>query len=263
MALVGAALLSGCAARSKAFTHADLEACGPADGRAQALRVVSYNIKSGLESSLDQVGEVLAGLSPDVVALQEVDVGVARTKRVDQARALGERLGMRHVFAGAIKREGGDYGVALLSRLPITRAGRIELSAGFAYEPRVAIDASLCLNGREVRVVSVHADVFPWAAEENTKVLAQEIRTAVGGGILLAGDLNATPREATPDVLAGIGLIDVLRRTAEGPTFRGSDRRLDYIMADKVLDLTVAGGGRVDSPASDHLPVFVDFTPAQ
>jgi len=188
----------GCASPSKAFVVPSLETCPPAaPGQTpDQLKVVSFNIRSGLSSSIDQVADVLKDLDADVIAVQEVDVGVKRTHREDQAAILGERLGMKHLFAGAIKREGGDYGVALLTRLPVTRAERIELSASWAFEPRVAIDASVCHHGEEVRIIAVHADVLPWAGAANTRDLAKLLKGATGK-IVLAGDLNATPKDET------------------------------------------------------------------
>lgn len=254
------AVVSACAPASGAFVTSSLEACDPATGTpTRALRVVSFNIRAGLSSSLEAVGEVIAGLEPDVVALQEVDVGVERTGRVDQPAVLAERLGMQRVFAGAIKREGGDYGVALLSRFPITRAERVELRDGSALEPRVAIDASVCVNGSEVRVVSVHADMWPWAAEANTKALAEALKARSLKPAIIAGDLNATPQEGAVGALLGVGLIDVLRARDEGRTFLGSSRRIDYILADDGLDLRVTAAGRVEAEVSDHVPVFAEF----
>lgn len=258
--LAALALGTGCAARSKAFIFPELAPCDPGSGPTERLRVVSFNIKSGLLSSMEKVGAVLAELRPDVVALQEVDVGVSRTERVDQARVLAERLGMQYVFAGAIVRGGGDYGVALLSRLPITRAERVDLSASVAFEPRVAIDATVCANGEPVRVVTVHADVFPWSSAANSRALARALGPMGEAKVIVAGDLNATPQEESPRLFVNAGLVDVLGAHRVGATFRGTSRRLDYILVDPPLDLGVAEAGALESDASDHIPVYAEFT---
>lgn len=254
-----AATLVGCAAPSTAFVRPPLEACPTREGEARALRVVSFNIRAGLSSSLEAVGDVIAQLEPDVVALQEVDVGVARTGKVDQAAVLAARLGMKRVFAGSIQREGGDYGVAMLSRLPITRAERVDLKDRMAWEPRVAIDASVCVNGQEVRVVTVHADMLPWAAAANSRRLARKLEERSMKPAIIAGDLNATPGEDAPRAFADTGFVDVLKTRAEGRTFLGSNRRIDYILTDEGLDLGVAEAGRVETEVSDHVPVYAEF----
>jgi endonuclease/exonuclease/phosphatase family metal-dependent hydrolase len=222
------------------------------------LRVVSFNIRAALSSSLDEIAGVLESIDADVVALQEVDVGVARTHRENQPRVLAEKLGYRYAFAAAIRREGGHYGVALLSRRPFSYARRLELRSSAAFEPRVAIDAGVCTGGKEVRVIAVHADVFPWSAAANARSLAHSVEQSVGKGVVLAGDLNATPGEEGPRTLKSTGLRDLLGMFDEGPTFLdGKGHRLDYIFTDSALGERPFAG-RVDVRVSDHIPVFAD-----
>ncbi|HYG26664.1 MAG TPA: endonuclease/exonuclease/phosphatase family protein, partial [Caulobacteraceae bacterium] len=63
------------------------------------LRLMTYNVHRcvGTDRDLDveRVAEVIADCQPDIVALQELDVGRARTRGVDQAHRLAELLGMR------------------------------------------------------------------------------------------------------------------------------------------------------------------------
>ncbi len=87
------------------------------------LRVAAYNIKhcQGMDGvvDLDRVAAVLRALDADAVTLQEIDRGVERTGGVDQAARLGELLGMESVFGDFMPYQGGEYGMAVLSRLPI------------------------------------------------------------------------------------------------------------------------------------------------
>ncbi|MEO6120960.1 MAG: endonuclease/exonuclease/phosphatase family protein, partial [Acidimicrobiales bacterium] len=63
----------------------------------------------------------LAGWRPDVLALQEVDVGVARSGRVDQATEVARAAGMTVAFGAACRRGiRGRYGNALLVRGEVT-----------------------------------------------------------------------------------------------------------------------------------------------
>ena len=95
------------------------------------LTLMSYNIKVGswTAGGLEAVAAVIAGVNPDIVALQEVDRGMARTGHVDQAAWLSERLGYHAVFApasggAAFGVEYGEYGIAMLSRRPIMEHDR-------------------------------------------------------------------------------------------------------------------------------------------
>ncbi len=220
-----------------------------------ALRLASYNVKSGLESSLDRVAEQLRAIDPDVVALQEVDVGVDRTGRIDEAAELGARLGMTPVFAATIDRGGGAYGIAMLSRVPIQSSQRVELRAFGTYEPRVAIDAELCMGTHPIRFIAVHADFINPTA--NLEVLARHIAPYVGSGVVVAGDLNAGPKDAGPKHLVSRGLVDLFHLD-ERFTFWPAKTRVDYVFADMPIARHVAKLEVGDDKASDHFPIWAD-----
>ena len=63
------------------------------------LRVLCYNIHygQGTDGQYDvaRLAEVIKKQNPDLVALQEVDVGVERSGRVHQAQRLAELTGMK------------------------------------------------------------------------------------------------------------------------------------------------------------------------
>jgi endonuclease/exonuclease/phosphatase family metal-dependent hydrolase len=66
----------------------------------------------------EQVAGVIDELSPDLLALQEVDVGIPRTQHQDQAKILGKMLGMNYKFFPVVKNGAQKYGLAILSRFP-------------------------------------------------------------------------------------------------------------------------------------------------
>src|SRR5579863_5352751 len=103
-----------------------------------AVKIGSYNIQRGigldLRRDIGRTADVLAELDCDVVGLQEVVVrdGEARD---DQARYLADRLGMDVVIGATRPHNGGLYGNAVLTRLPILRVERFDLTIG-SREPR-------------------------------------------------------------------------------------------------------------------------------
>ncbi len=256
LALVAIATSAACAAPDNTFIAPDLSACDGATPPDQ-LRIVTWNIRATRSSSLDAVGDVLAHLDADIVALQEVDRDTARDGRVDQAAELANRLGMQHAYAAAREEGGGDFGVALLSRLPFADATPIQLPGDNALERRVALDAGLCFGDHNLRTVTLHADVFPWAGEENARFLAHHIEESAGEGVVVAGDLNASPLDAAVDSFLDLGMKDVIKDFDEAPTF--SDRRIDYVLIDEPLETTVVGGHVEDTDASDHRPLVIDL----
>lgn len=254
--------LTGCAQRADTFRAPPLSPCAEGEAPLGPLRVASYNIRAGLSSSLEDIARDLEALDADVVALQEVDRESERSGGIDQAAWLGERLGMDRVYAAAREEPGGDFGVALLSRLPLSEAERIELEGGvFSLEPRVAVLGAVCTKGGPVRIVGVHADILPWASEAQARALSVRIHEHVGEGVVLAGDLNATPEWSAPRILTTLGLVDVFTRFGAPPTFTGDPfgRRIDYLLLDAPLAAAATDARVLESRASDHLPLFVDL----
>ena len=91
----------------------------------KTFRLMTYNVHRcvGTDRKLDveRVAEVIAAERPDVVALQELDVGRARTQSVDQAHRLAELLKMSFHFHPAMAVEEELYGDAILTALPERR----------------------------------------------------------------------------------------------------------------------------------------------
>src|ERR1700761_7687039 len=86
------------------------------------VRLLTYNVHRcvGTDRRLDvgRIAEVIAAQAPDIVALQEVDVGRARTGGVGQAHRIATRLGTACRFTAALTVEGEQYGDAVLTALP-------------------------------------------------------------------------------------------------------------------------------------------------
>ena len=221
------------------------------------VRVVSFNILHGQRADgsgvvdLPRLCRSAAALEPDVLALQEVDVGVPRSGRKDQAAAVGEATGLSVVFGKAARVGGiGKYGNALLARGPITDVDRVALpKAHRNNEPRAAIVASV--DG--IRVCATHLSIHrPEVHHQLTAVV--ELLVARPGPHVLVGDLNLLPEEVAPVVeRVGLTLAD---ETA--PTFpRGDPRiRIDHVAVSR--DLRVADVRVVATESSDHCALVVE-----
>jgi len=243
---------AGCNHGSKVFDAPEVADCGgpPVSG----LRLVTWNIRWAVESSLDRIVEVLSSQGADVIALQEVDRVTPRSDGVDQAEEIARRLGMTSTFAAARSEGTGDFGIAILSKLPFIGAERRELPGGFAFEPRVALDGRVCVGpGESVRVATVHADIYPWSRQENLRSLARTTADSVGGGVIIAGDFNDTPDGPSTRLFEAGGLMRA--NSPVQPTFATSV--IDHVFVDEAM--VIADTTVVDSDASDHRPVVVDL----
>jgi len=132
----------------------------PDDAGALAqLRVASYNIHScvGIDRRCrpNRIAEVLRELDCHVVALQEVDNRPGSEEDSMQLDYLSTALQMACIPGLRIVRHTGEYGNALLTRLPIVSVQRHDLSYS-RYEPRGALDVTLELAGRQLRIIATH-----------------------------------------------------------------------------------------------------------
>ncbi len=244
------AALAGCADPSGMMVEPQTYAasCGGNAALDRPLKIANYNIKSGMWSTFDDVAAVIEELDADIIALEEVDNGLARSDRVDQSAALAERIGAERIFAGAWEKDGGAYGIALLSRVPVLQSERFELPEASGFEPRVGIDARVCAGDRELRVVASHADFLPWSAKAHAEALGERIEG--DDDVVLAGDFNIPPEHESIVGIVAKGFKDVIGEFTSAPTF--ADSRIDYVMTDR----KVSEAHVVESDASDHRPVF-------
>lgn len=228
-----------------------------------ALRLMTYNIRHGRGADqkvdLGRIAAVIASCAPDVVALQEVDVGRARSGGEHQAEALARRLGLTHVqFAACVTHGACEfYGIATLSRLPIAAARQLPLPAGPASEPRSALLTRLSWGTGLLDVVNTHLSLR--GAERAAQVGAL-IEAFADRDLVVAGDLNCTPYGGPYRQLAA-HLPRAARRVRTWPA------RLPVVQLDHVLyrgGLAVTEAHAVTSGparrASDHLPIAAAFT---
>jgi endonuclease/exonuclease/phosphatase family metal-dependent hydrolase len=243
-----------------------------------SFRVMTYNVHRcrGLDRawSPDRIADVIASSHPDVVALQELDVGRARSGRVDQAEAIARRLGMDLQFFPTVRVMEELYGDAILTRWPartVKAAALPELRLP-GLEPRGALWSSITIGSANIQVINTHLSFFG-------RERWMQVNALIGpewladrrclDPVVLMGDLNATTQSRTYRRLTS-RLRDAYRMlsgtiaTPSRATFptRYPTLQLDYILVGpsvEVLDVKT-----VRTPlarlASDHLPVTAQLT---
>lgn len=233
------------------------ETAPPAD----TLRILAYNTHhgEGLDGLLDleRIAGVIRAVEPDVVALQEIDVGVERVGGVDQARRYGHLTGLSPLFGAFMPYQGGHYGMALLSRLPILTHENVPLPPG--AEPRSTLAARIRLpsSGREVWVAGIHF----YRTEEERLAQARETMAFFQGveePVFLVGDFNSQPGGPV------LGALEASWHRPEkaGGSFTfpadGPEREIDFILIRPQQEVRVLEYRVLDEAvASDHRPVFM------
>lgn len=234
------------------------------------LRIVSYNIQV-LAQGAAGVIDTLSRFAPDLIGLQEVDLGTARSQKTDQAQVLAAALGMQYTYAAAMPYDGGEFGIAILSRGPITDVRIERLPRGGNEEPRVAVLATCSLeDGPTVRFANTHL-ASDWHAHNPAQIRAMQAAALVrtlrqdadssGAPLFLVGDFNADAiSEAVTHLRRTARLLheDFATYPATAPV-----EALDHVFyvpaqpADP-YDVKVLSAQAVPATTSDHLPLFVE-----
>jgi endonuclease/exonuclease/phosphatase family metal-dependent hydrolase len=230
--------------------------------QATTLRIAAYNVKHGLGMDsvidLERVADVLRPLDADVITLQEVDRGVERSSGVDQAARLAELLGMSAHFGAFMPYQGGEYGMAVLSRLPVVGVDNVRLPDG--EEPRTALEVRVAagVQGRVVSIVGIHLYRTP----EERRAQADSLSTyleSVEHPVVLAGDFNSRRGDV---VLSALTADDwfVVDKDGERETFPSDrpQREIDFVMLRPASAFEVVEHRVIDERvASDHRPLLV------
>lgn len=238
-------------------------------------RLLTYNVHRcvGVDRRLDvgRIAAVIAEHEPDIVCLQELDVGRARTGMVDQASEIARRLAMSFHFHAAMKVEAEQYGDAILTPHPerLVRSGALPTVRGVpGLEPRGALWAAIDLGGATLNVINTHLGLVPREQRLQAAALLGEGwlgHPACTGPTLLTGDFNATSITRPYQALVR-RLADCQRSLGLRPSVKTFPSSFPAIRIDHCFtspEVVVTGVTAPFSPlarmASDHLPLVVDF----
>ncbi len=237
------------------------------------IRVITYNIHhgAGLDKKVDlpRIAKLLMAEKPDIIALQEVDQGTRRTNQVDQPAELARLTEMEAVFGRNIDYDGGGYGTAVLTRLPIRLKESVKLKSFYESTPQHQEQRGVQVlelgekNGAGLLFLCTHLDFRPKDDERmaSAKTINELIQKHGDKPALIAGDFNATPESAPIREFAkewkiagwdGVDAKGILTFPADKP-----DRRIDYVMYRPADRWQVVETRVLDEPvASDHRPVL-------
>ncbi len=241
----------------------------------QMLRVMTYNVHScvGMDGKLapERIARVIAQHAPDIVALQELDVGRQRSNGVDQAALIAHHLEMKQVFHPTLHIEEERYGDAILTHLPMRLIKAEPLpSPGSRWpsEPRGALWVVVELDGIEIHVFNTHLGLTPHERKVQVEALTGPdwlADPACHTPVVLCGDFNALPRSSVCREL-GKRLKDVKAGQAikrRNGTFFGRFpfARIDHIFVggDVIVDHIDIPKTTLTRLASDHLPLIADL----
>ena len=232
--------------------------------RNNVIRVLSYNIHHARGSDgridLDRIAKVIVDSKADIVALQEVDNDTARSKQVDQAKQLADLTNMHKAFGKAIDFQGGEYGIAVLSRYPISRITRHRLPGSPEREQRIVLETEIKLPDESIiRFASTHLD-HGASPDDRTLQIAKlnQLFEKQDDRVVVAGDLNATSTK--PEMKQLWSVWRTASQNNSVATWPASNpiKQIDYVLLRKRDAWHVEDTQSLAEPvASDHAPLLV------
>lgn len=235
--------------------------------KSNTLRILCYNIHYGQGNDgkydVARLAKVIQRTKPDLVALQEVDVGVKRSGRVHEAQRLAELTGMAVRFGPTQHYEGGLFGNAVLTRLPILDVmiqplPYTESTPERVTYPRGAIVVTVRGPGdKPLKFISTH---FQHNVPEDRVAEARAINkhfTTDKIPTILAGDMNAKPDSEPIQILLKQWTNAIDEKASPTAPSSKPRSRIDYIFYRDASQFEMIESKVIEEPmASDHLPVL-------
>lgn len=249
-------------------TYSDIDDPGWDNGDEETsseIKIMTYNIKycSPLGSDvpdLKAVAEVIKEQNPDIVFLQEIDRNTTRSGKVDQPAELARLTKLPFTYYSKTQDyQGGEVGIAFLSRYSLSETRTTPLSRvivpGEYVGYSVLSQAQIQVNGKKVNIANTHMAL----TQQNRDLQVNDIKNILAASnypTILAGDLNATPENATILSFLEFGFTSTCKIGCNTIPSNQPNKQLDYILfrqAEKfnIISHEVISG----TQASDHLPV--------
>jgi endonuclease/exonuclease/phosphatase family metal-dependent hydrolase len=249
----------------------------PAGNIDAPLRVLVYNIHAGKDAmridNLERVAAIIKDSRASIVLLQEVDRKTRRSGSVDQLARLRELTGYRGAFGKTIDYDGGEYGIAILSRWRVASTAFAPLPVEIAevvsrarYEERGALVARVVSPFGIIRVVNTHLDA---GGADAYRIQQARVLTSLAGAqsdsgfTLLGGDMNSEPASEAISILSKAGWADLFAGCGTGEPYSfPADKpvkRIDFLFAS--VKTRCLRAEVLDTQASDHRPVLFEVIP--
>ena len=240
------------------------------------LKIVSYNIRWRGGDELKQLAKFL-NEDPEIggaaiLALQEVDRYKKRTGHNNTVKALADELGLHYAWAAppaAIPNDEEETGVAILSVYPLSDVRRIVLPhEGPNRRRRVALGATVEMEGREWRVYSAHAETrisVDKKMEQFNAMLEDLARYPAEMPAVVMGDFNTWQGDADDKTIKLFSNAGLQTPFGSQSTFRRRvllvpiEFRLDWVWL-RGLEATSFGIDR-QIEVSDHWPLWTRVKP--
>lgn len=215
------------------------------------VRVATFNVHhcEGRDGVVDagRVARVIERTGAEVVALQELDLALARTGLTNQPGELSAATGLTVEFHSLLSSGDGRYGIALAAPEPL-HSEKIPLPRVASEEPRAAVVA----RWRGITFVGTHLSRSRRARAAQVEALAAIGRRAERP-VVIMGDLNQR--------LGGLGPLTAAGFAPARRRIPLRHRAIDHILAGP--GLRISGERTYRTRASDHPALAADVEPSE
>lgn len=260
-----------------------------------SVKIATFNIRASRMGSTDNLVDAVKKINADIIALQEVDNKTERSKKnfskkgrttpVNQAKYIAEKTGMNYLFFKTIDFDGGEYGIALLSKYPMEYYKEISLPNikdinnspnAKNMEARKAGSAFITIPGMPAPILAVVTHITNGAEDilkiaQTTQISRSFTPDNVPNAMpIIMGDFNAVPSMSSNLIMERYFKNIDKNMNYTAPAWN-PDRKIDYIWVSNAQKWEVSKFN-IPSPtqkvndkatwgeASDHLPIVTTLT---
>jgi endonuclease/exonuclease/phosphatase family metal-dependent hydrolase len=156
-----------------------------------SLKIGTYNIHHGSVGGryCTAIGKLLEKHDLDIVGIQEIDLFIQRSGNINVLKEIAEAGNYPYYeFYKTIDYQGGDFGIGIISKYPITTKAIVPLS--HCTEPRVVAHSSIDIDNYKLDFLVTHFDLgiyedVRYFQFNELKEILEPLRTFV-----ITGDFN-------------------------------------------------------------------------
>ena len=229
------------------------------------LIIASYNIHKCVgtdgKRDPDRITEVIHEISPDIIALQEVDTRFGERKGLLNLQRLEQDCGLVPVPLSRISAAHGWHGNIVMVRKHMVSAVHEFHLPGL--EPRGALLADIDVEGgMPLRIIAAHFGLLRRSRERQARAIVEMMQKRTARPTLLLGDLN----EWRVGAKSSLNMLNThFGRQMPVASFPS---RLPFLALDRIIpnrdgliDTVVTHDSPLARVASDHLPIKTTLLP--
>jgi endonuclease/exonuclease/phosphatase family metal-dependent hydrolase len=232
------------------------------------IRIMTYNVHSCLgrdgKDSYMRIARIIAGFKPDIVSLQELDVGKIRSGNIDQAKIIADILNMHYHFHPSFCLAEEKFGNAILSLYPMKIIKADTLSQNYNVEPRGAVMVKINCMGKNILVLNTHLGLkYKERAIHIEELLGDNwLKKINRDNTVICGDFNFSIRSRLYKKITNNynDIFEIYPKKIFSRTWMGI-RRIDYIFISYGINVKkiFVPRNHLTKIASDHYPIIADI----